>query len=219
MRQKVLVLLAVICVLPVFAHATITFDTTVTGVQQTNNNPCVVGDPSCKEPTGMTYNSQSGQPAGQGGTYDLFSPLYLATSPFSSYNGNHIPVSFTIGVDENIAKGAGDEQLVFFKTYDCGTSGNSCTLDTANSYIPGSPTNIPNANNGNGFSDFGLTGFQLIAGHYYKFEVSVSNDTDGMEEFFIIPTQPVVTPEPSSLVLLGSGLLGFAGLIRRKLLA
>jgi hypothetical protein len=31
-------------------------------------------------------------------------------------------------------------------------------------------------------------------------------------------TEPVVTPEPSSLLLLGSGALGLAGAIRRKLL-
>jgi len=31
------------------------------------------------------------------------------------------------------------------------------------------------------------------------------------------PTSPMSTPEPGSLLLLSTGLIGFAGLIRRKL--
>lgn len=209
------------------AFASITFQASDTlGVnvfQQTSNNPCVIGDPSCKEPAGMTYNSQSGTPAGQGGTYDLSSPVYTALSPFTvptSYSGNNIPTSFTIGVDENISTGAGAEQLVFFKTWICSSLlASSCTtLSTANSYIPGSPTDVPNEHNGNGFSDFILTGFSLTNGVHYLFEAEVMNDTDGMEEFFIIPAgSPAFTPEPGTLMLFGSGLLGIAGLVRRKL--
>ena len=194
----------------------LTFTPTPIGYQQTTNNPCVIGDPSCSEPAGMTYNSQAGQPAGQTGTYDLTSPLYTATSPFTTYSGNLIPTSFIIGVDENIAKGAGNEVLQFFYTWDCGTTGATCTLDTANSYV--GPTSIPNENNGNGFSDFTLSTLSLTAGDQYKFEASVSNDTDGMEEFFIIPAgTPVPTPEPGSLALFGTGALSLAGFMRRKL--
>ena len=92
-----------------------------------------------------------------------------------------------------------------------------CTaVDVANSFT--TVTTIPNENNGNGFSDYILTGFSLTAGHFYEFEASVSNDTDGMEEFFIIPTgSPAVTPEPGTLVLFGSGLVGLAGILRRRL--
>lgn len=224
MKGKILTLLsAAILVLtmgPVMAKADgLTFTSTVTGFQQTTNNPCVIGDPSCKQPAGMTYNQQSGTPNGQGGTYDLTSPLYTATSPFSTYSGNLIPTSFTIGVDENIATGAGPEVLQFFDTWNCGPTGTTCTLDTANSYL--GPTNIPNNNNGNGYSDFTLSTLNLIAGDQYKFEASVSNDTDGMEEFFIIPagTPPGTVPEPGSLALFGTGILGMAGYLRRKLLS
>ena len=203
--------------------------------QQTQNNPCVIGDQSCKEPSGMTYNSWSGTPNAQGGSYDLFSPVYMALSPFTapgSYSGQNIPTSFTIGVDENISAGAGAEVLQFFKVWDCtgpvtagtfhGGGGNNsnvaqCTaVDTANSFT--TVTTIPNENNGNGFSDFILTGFSLTSGHFYEFEASVTNDTDGMEEYFIIPAgSPAFTPEPGTLVLFGSGLLGIAGILRRKL--
>ena len=203
--------------------------------QQTNNNPCVIGDQSCKEPSGMTYNSWSGTPNAQGGSYDLFSPVYMALSPFTapgSFSGQNIPTSFTIGVDENISAGASAEVLQFFKVWDCtgpvtsgsffsgggnNTNVSQCTaVDTNNSFT--TVTSIPNEHNGNGFSDFILTGFSLTSGHFYEFEASVSNDTDGMEEYFIIPAgAPAFTPEPGTLVLFGSGLLGLAGILRRKL--
>ena len=201
--------------------------------QQTNNNPCVIGDQSCKEPALMTYNSWSGTPNAQGSTYDLFSPVYVAAAgsfPFN-FSNQTIPTAFTIGVDENISAGASNEVLQFFRVWDCtgpvtaGTfhmSGNNsniaqCTaIDTANSFQ--TVMTVPNENNGNGFSDYILTGFSLTAGHFYEFEASVSNDTDGMEEYFIIPTNsPAATPEPGTLVLFGSGLLGLAGVLRRRL--
>jgi hypothetical protein len=222
------------------ASATITFQASNTlGVnvfQQQQNDPCVIGDQSCQEPAGFTFNSWSGTPNAQGGSYDLFSPVYQAVSPFSdpaSFSGQQIPISFTIGVDENISAGAntGAEVLNFFKVWDCtgpvtqgtffaggGNNANAaqCTaVDAANSFTTVTP--IPNLNNGNGFSDFILTGFSLQAGHFYEFEASVSNDTDGMEEFFIIPAgQPAFVPEPGTLMLFGSGLLGMAGLVRRR---
>jgi hypothetical protein len=198
---------------PVMVRADgLTFTPTLTGYQQTTNNPCVIGDPSCNEPSGMTYYSSSGPQ----GTYDFTSPLYTATDPHTTYSGNLIPVSFMIGVDENIAKGAGNEVLQFFYTWDCGTDGLSCTLDSANSYL--GPTIVPNENNGNGYSDYTLSTLNLTAGNMYKFEASVSNDTDGMEEYFIIPAgTPTPVPEPGSLMLFGTGLLGMAGFLRRKL--
>ncbi len=234
------------------ASAVISFDTTVTDIQQTLNNPCVIGDQSCKQPTNFGYNGNSGTPGGQNGsTYDLFSTTYLAGG---SIAGNGVPTldqivsSFTIGVDENIAAGAsGGEFLVFFKTYVCNptaTTGTGCnnttnqpqtttdksdgggggispatlptglTLDAGNSY-QGPPVAIPNLNNGNGYSDFGLTGFNLISGSLYVFEVRVSNDTDGMEEFFIITTPTKKVPEPGVLFFMGVALVA-VGIWGRK---
>jgi hypothetical protein len=210
---------ASILLLPTTASATITFDGSGTTVfQQTANSPCVIGNNSCNQPTGFTaFQDPNG--AGGGGIYDFFSPVYQAITPFTapgSFNGNKIPTAFTIGIDENIAAGQGAETLIFFRTLLCtdGT-GSSCAIVAANSYQPGSPTTIPNINNGNGFSDALLLGFSLTANSFYKFEASVGNDTDGMEQFFVIPANTPAVPEPITSALVGTGLVALF-LVRRR---
>ena len=83
--------------------------------------------------------------------------------------------------------------------------------------MPGSA--VPLAlRNGNGYSDAVLSGFTLTLGEYYKFRASVSNDTDGMEQFFLIPagTPPEEIPEPATTALMGGGLLALAWVLRRR---
>ena len=183
--------------------------------QQTTNNPCVIGDSSCNEPANFTYTQASGQPAGTKATYDLTSPTYTATSPFTTYSNNLIPTSFQIGIDDNYATGAGQESLEAFNTYNC-TSG-TCVLDTANSFTGSSSTLLSGTDNGNGYANNVLSTLNLTAGDTYKFEAIVDNDTDGMEQFFIIPATPVTnTPEPAAIALLGSSMIGLGAIVRRR---
>jgi hypothetical protein len=235
----VLLLALAVMLAPMTASAAISFVTsdvsTLTVFQQTLNNPCVIGDQSCKEPANMDYTAVSGTPGGNNGSsYDLFSPVYQAhTGGVVGVAGptpDLIPTSFTIGVDQNIAAGANppNEYLVAFRTYLCtgfsatnqgGTTnpGTGCAPDPGNTYT-GAPTAIPNQHNGNGFSDILLTGFSLVSGSYYVFEAVISNDSDGMEEFFIIPSgSPAVTPEPASILMLGTTLIGIGAITRRRL--
>jgi hypothetical protein len=183
-------------------------------VGQTSNNPCIIGDPSCDTNTKQTfplvYTSSSG-PC-KGGICDISSPLYVASS-----NGlglpNIIPTSFDVGVDENVATGQGPEILDHFIVFQCNKQGKSCVAvdDLVSSFT------LVDENNGTGWTDGVISQINLVSGNYYKFEAVWHNDSDGMEQFWIIPgTSTTAVPEPGTLSLLGVGLLGIAALGARK---
>jgi len=226
-----LVLVGSTLLLPAAGNATpITFQYSQTPgtdvFQQTNNSPCVIGDPSCKEPSGMVYTRISGSPAEN---YTVWSPVYQAAAAYNFGTGQ-IPLSFFIGVDDNFANTA--ELLISFETYSCsGPVGTvnlteatnapcaGATLVQANSWNPSTPTysvkNMSLSDNGNGYSNFILKGFSLNAGTFYAFKAVVNADDDGFEEFFIIPAGTPSVPEPLSMGLVGTGLIGLFFLRRR----
>ena len=201
--------------------------------QAGGDDPCIIGDPSCKQKQAdgdsLVYTSRSSPAAG--GIFDLFTPVYLASGAVVDATTNKIPTSFTLGIDENVAVGGGSEVLQFFKTYvatgctagtlaggsgDINTAPAGCTLtpDLTNTFT--GPLNIPDNHNGSGFSDMLLNGFSLTAGTLYVFEARWTNDTDGMEEWFIIPAGTPSVPEPATLLLLGTGLVGLAAWGRKR---
>lgn len=209
-------LFAIIVLSPTAARADTLIYTPTPGHQvgQTSNNPCIIGDPSCdtntKQSFPLVYTSASGPCSS--GNCDFTSPLYQASTSGPGLP-NIIPTSFDVGVDENLGTGQGPEVLDHFIVWQCNNHGNGCkeVNDLISSFI------LANENNGTGWADGLISQISLINGDFYKFQAEWHNDSDGMEQFWIIPgTSPTPTPEPATLSLLAVGLLAVGALHKRK---
>ena len=186
---------------------------------QSTSNPCIIAGTNCQQPAGFGFNNFTS--SGAISAYNMYSTTPtdnvadgVQGDPYTVLQlTSQVGDSFDVAIDVNTTNAAG-ETLLLFEVIDVTTN------TVLYNYV--GPTPIGNVNNnGNGFADWTLGSVDLSAvpdDHEILFHAQWSGASDGAESFFLVNGATTPVPEPATLLLLGSGLVG-AGIFGRKRLA
>ena len=183
---------------------------------QSTSNPCVIAATQCQQPATMGFNNFTS--SGAISSYNMYSTTPTATVA-DGVQGTPYTVgqletavgssAFVVAIDVNTTAAAG-ETLQLFEVIINGVVAYNYVGPTAIGVID---------NNGNGFGDWTL-GVVSLAGlaptDTVLFHAVWTGAVDGGESFFLVGT-PGAVPEPGTLLLLGTGLVGLAAFARKKL--
>ena len=191
------------------------------GVQQSDLGRCIIGDPSCPN-VGGTITDPSGADdnftllpvtMGMTGSYlDVFSPVYTVQQVIDAVGS-----VFSIGIDIDVAPAAGPHELLTFVALIDGMQQFAFDGSGGGGTFGGTPLD-PLNNNGLGFSDWQLDIFDISAfspTSTVQFGLDLLNVSAGRDQLFVLQGDTVDVPEPTTMVLMGLGLVGL-GLTRRK---
>lgn len=207
--------------------STLSLEAVVPGGNQPTNNPCLIcGTNQPAQPDGLGYNNFDA--TGNVSTYNMFSTATVGGSLGQDVLGTGYQVgdgsilrafllaqlsgtTFSVGIDVNEANTAQTLDSFYFL--------NLTDRTVLASYT--TPTLLPAPNNGTGYPDYLLTGFDINRG-----DISLGDEViffarwtganDGAESFFLVPSPQAAVPELSTWLMMGLGFLGIGTLTMRK---
>jgi hypothetical protein len=193
-------------------------------VSQSQSNPCIICATNAQQPTinGVEFGFNNFNSTGNDVGFNLFSSAVTGSfgdgvegTPYQAgflinalQQLGDFNLTFGVAIDINTAGGAAGnkETLTAFRMINLdGAGGNPEVVFN----LGGLPFAMPKQNNGNGFADYLITGFDLSGidvGDRILFQASWDHATDGGESFYIVPIVSAAVPGP----IVGAGPVGLA---------